>query len=103
MSILIICSTIMFISSLIALMVNRSIAASIYKRTIDDINQSELKPSPYGVSREPRGDGSWGYCITKNGKIQFTSDKAQIFSNINSIIREINTLEKIEGFKLTRV
>ncbi|AQW89000.1 hypothetical protein FDH34_gp445 [Serratia phage BF] len=103
MNILIICTTIMFISALIALMVNRSIAARIYERTILDLAQSDLPDSPYGVSREPRGDGSWGYCITKNGKIVFSSDTAQIFPSIGTIINEINKLEKIEGYKLTRV
>lgn len=96
---LIVSCAIAFISSLIALIANRMIAANIYTRTV--LGET-LEKSPYGLQREK--SNRWGYCITKRGEVMYNSDgKAELYHELGSAIEAMNVLEKIGGYKLTRV
>lgn len=66
------------------------------------ILEANYPKSPYGIKRQISGE-KWGYCITYNGEVMFDENKAQLFTSANSAVYEINKLERIEGYKQTRV
>ncbi|EBS4516557.1 hypothetical protein DQT32_03985 [Salmonella enterica subsp. enterica serovar Braenderup] len=66
------------------------------------ILEADYPKSPYGVKRQT-SNGTWGYCITHNGQVMFDENKAQLFTSIHAAVYEINKLERIEGYKQTRV
>lgn len=90
----------MFIACCLVFVANKMIAARIYIRTVE---QREGRKSPYGLVPAQAVDKSWGYCITKHGEI-YRTDKyssAPVYSNANYALRELNLLEKLEGYKPT--
>ena len=64
--------------------------------------ESTLPKSPYGVSREILNQ-KWGYCITKDGNVICRDNYAQFFHTIELAVAAINQLERVEGYKRTRV
>jgi hypothetical protein len=79
---------------------NKRTAAQLFKHLVNP--EEALPKSPYGVSRE-YGNGGWGYCITKHGKIMYSDNKSLIFGSIEEAVREINKIEGVEGFMKTRI
>ncbi|SOK59282.1 hypothetical protein [Yersinia phage fHe-Yen9-03] len=90
----------MFVTACITLIANKLIAANIYKKTVFDIQGQK---SPYGISIE-QGKSKWGYCITKNGKVQFSMNgSAPVYHTLEDVLKAINILEKLEGYILTTI
>lgn len=61
-------------------------------------------PSPYILKRElGQTTQNWGYSIfdTRIGKFVSSSGYYEVFNDINEAIDVMNTLETVEGFKIT--
>lgn len=88
--------------AVICLMVymNKRTAAKLYSELVLDADKPN---SPYGVSREISEGGSWGYCITKDGEVMYSGNKSRVFKSVKAAVKEINTLEMVQGYKKTRV
>ena len=104
--VLLLCATMCFITIGVVIHLNAKTAAKLYQTLVDP--ESVKKPkSPYGIVREIGTNGSWGYCITKDGKIMYSSDgetrTATVFARIEQAISEINIFEKLEGYKVTKL
>lgn len=103
-STLIICCTIAFCSICLMICNIKKVTAKVYAQvaTIDT-----LPKSPYSVIRTKNSLGYMGYTITKNGQIIYlpgTDNKQyEVFRNLDNAIFQINTFEKIEGYRLTTV
>lgn len=98
--VLIFCCLIAFITICIVYVMNKKTAARLFNQVVNP--EDALPPSPYGVSRE-HGSGGWGYCITKNGDVMYSSNKARIFDSVEEVVREINKLEGVQGFRKTKI
>ena len=107
MTTLIICTTVIFIAAFIMYLNVKSIAAYVYVKTVCPDPEEHLSKSPYGISRELDSNGKWGYCITKNGEIMYSDDRgkltAPVYIEFMSALKDMNLLEKIEGYKITKV
>lgn len=96
--------TLMFIASVFMFLGHKLIAANIYKRTV--INK-EGKPSPYSFSREFNRKGDYGYSLTCNNKLirvngnSNANDQYVVYSDFGTLMKEMNRLEHIGGYKLT--
>lgn len=91
----------MFIACCLVFVANKMIAARIYIRTVE---KHEGKKSPYSFSIELNKNNEWGYCITENGKIIYSNHgmgPAIVYNNLKDLIRQMNMLEKVNGYKLT--
>lgn len=101
---LIICCTIAFCTLCITIYNVRKVSADVYQRVLID---DSLPKSPYSLIRTKNREGQMGYSITKEGKIIYipgTGDSQyEVYGNLNSVMRQINILEKVEGYRLTTV
>lgn len=95
------CCLIAFITICIVYVMNKKTSARLFVKLVDP--DSALPKSPYGVSREYGSNGMWGYCITKNGDVMYSSNTAKVFESIDSAIRDINLLERLEGYRPTKL
>lgn len=84
----------------VTIFLNKRTSANLYKEMVLDANKPD---SPYSVSRECGDSGDWGYCITKDGEIMYSNGKSRIFDSVAQALKEINTLEAVQGYKKTRV
>ncbi len=103
-STLIICCTIAFCSICLMICNIKKVTAKVYTQVaaIDS-----LPKSPYSLIRTRNSEGHIGYTITKDGEIIYipgTENKVyEVFGSLSNAIFYINTLEKIEGYRLTTV
>lgn len=97
--VLLICSLLAFITIGVVYVMNKITAARLFKELV---KYEEMPKSPYGVSRE-YGNGSWGYCITKNDEVMYSENKSRLFDSVEEAVREINKLEGIQGFRKTKI
>lgn len=103
-STIVICSTIAF-CTLCSMFCNvKKISSELYKQIA--INDS-LPKSPYSLIRTKNYKGELGYTITKDGEIIYlpktNNTEYEVYSTISGAIYEINVLEKIEGYRLTKL
>ncbi|AMM44044.1 hypothetical protein FDG95_gp498 [Pectobacterium phage vB_PcaM_CBB] len=103
-STLIICCTIAFCTICLMICNVRKVTAKVYAQVA---TYDALPKSPYSLIRTKSSSGGIGYSITKNGEIIYipsTDDKQyEVFGSLSNAIFHINTLEKIEGYRLTQV
>lgn len=88
----------MFFGCCIVYLANKKIAANLYERTYRSAHDLDIK-SPYTVFRCQNEKEYWGYGIKKND-VDYTNEW---YSEISYAINVINTLEKLEGYKLSKV
>lgn len=100
MNLLTICTTVVFIAACITFISTKLIAARVYIRTIAN---NEGIESPYGYVRSESDDGDIGYSITKNGKLITlpNSTRYVVYSTLSNVIKEINVLERMGGYKIS--
>lgn len=103
-STLIICCTIAFCTICLMICNVRKVTANVYAQVA---TYDALPKSPYSLIRTKNFEGNMGYTVTKNGEIIYipgTQNKQyEVFRSLESAIFQINTLEKIEGYRLTTV
>jgi len=83
---------------------NKKIAANMYmklvKPEIIEVDDSGLKKSPYTIKREYSNYSSCDHYRIKNGNITVDTET---FYTLNSAIKSMNELEKIGGYKQTKL
>lgn len=103
--ILMFCTVVIAVCACVIHNSTKTIAARLHCRAmgIEYEAPKSLPRSPYGLIHTTANDGSWGFCITKNGEIyrsnQFAS--APVYKKIAGAIAVMNTYEKVEGYKVT--
>lgn len=103
--ILIFCTGVVAICACVIHSSTKTIAARLHCRAMGIQYEApkSLPRSPYGIIHTTANDGSWGFCVTKNGEIYRSSKyaSAPVYSNYKGAIAVMNAYEKIEGYKVT--
>lgn len=92
------------VASSLVFIANKKIAANMYMKLVKpeeiEVDESGLKKSPYNIKREYSNYSSCDLYRIRNGSVTISTET---FYTLNSAIKSMNELEKIGGYKQTKM
>jgi hypothetical protein len=88
------------ISGSLVYVANKKIAANMHMKLVKPVDESGLKNSPYKIDRKYSSYSNTDIYVIKNGMVTIDTST---FYDLPTALKSMNELEKIGGYKQTKI